>query len=468
MIEKVLKTIKENKLILDSDNIIVGVSGGPDSMALLSVLYELKDNLNFNLYVAHINHGTREGESDIDEEYVRDYCNKLNIKFYSKNVNLKKYSKENKLSEEEAGRVIRYEFFRSIIKKLGKGKIAVAHNKNDQAETFILRLLRGSGIDGLKGMTYLNNDIIRPLLDITRDEIEKYLSENDIEFRIDKTNLLPIYTRNKVRLELIPYLIKNFNKNIIDTLSRTSKLMKIDSDYLNLEASKYFEDILISYKGDKIALCSSKFNSLHLSMKTRILRLGFEKLNGSVKNLEEKHIRSIIKLVSDGKTGKSINITNNIRVYNEYDKFIFMINNNKKQEEFSYILNIDDTTNIKELNILVKTRIIDSSSKILQNKPFIKYFDYDKIIGGIYLRNKRNGDKFVPKGMKGSKKLKDFFIDEKVPREQRDKIPIIHDDKNIIWIVGYRISELYKIDVNTKKVIEIKVLERSNYEQRTN
>ena len=204
MIETVMNNIMENNLIEKNENIVVAVSGGADSMALLYALIEIRSVLDFNIIIAHVNHGVRGEDADSDQEFVRQKSIEMELPFYTINVDMNAYAKEQKISSEEAGRLLRYNFFREIIKEKGSGKIAVAHNKNDQAETLLLRIMRGTGIDGLKGMDFISGDIIRPLLNISRDEIEKYIENNKIDTVLDKTNLLPIYNRNKVRLELLP------------------------------------------------------------------------------------------------------------------------------------------------------------------------------------------------------------------------------------------------------------------------
>ncbi|WP_427339292.1 tRNA lysidine(34) synthetase TilS [Caloranaerobacter sp. DY30410] len=458
MKEKVIDTIIKNNLIEKGDNILVGVSGGPDSMALLYVLREAKEKIDFKLYVAHVNHGVRGKEADEDEEFVRKVSDELGIPFYSIKVDMSKYAKENKLSEEEAGREIRYNFFRQVLSQLGNGKIAVAHNKNDQAETLVMRFIRGTGLDGLKGMDYKNGDIIRPLLDVSRDEIEKYIKENNIEVRIDKTNFKPIYSRNKIRLELIPFIKENFNKNFIDTIYRTSRLMAIDSDFLKKYALEKYEQMIHKETKNKIIINTEKFSKQHDSIKSRILRIAIEKLLGHIKGIEEKHIYDAINLVFNNNTGKRINLPKNIQISIGYGYFtVEKIDLKDEITNYEYIINIEKSTKIDELKCEIITEVLDVNEVDIKNNRFIKYFDYDKIYGNLYIRNRRPGDKFFPLGMKGKKKLKDFFIDLKIPRDIRDKIPLLVDDRNIIWVVGYRISEIYKIKPETKRVLKIQI-----------
>ena len=238
----VWQNILDYDLISSQDNIVIGLSGGPDSMALLySLLYAKKHFLDFNIIVAHVNHGVRGEEASADQLFVEKVAKDLNLLHYSINVDMVQHGKEMGITAEEAGRELRYGFFRDILKNHGGGKIAVAHNKNDQAETLLMRIMRGTGIDGLKGMEYISDDIIRPILGISRDDIEKYITLNHIETVSDMTNFQAIYNRNKVRLELIPYIEENFNPNILNTLWRMSQISNIDSKFLE-EYSQKKED----------------------------------------------------------------------------------------------------------------------------------------------------------------------------------------------------------------------------------
>ncbi len=459
MEQMVYNTIKQYNLINLNDNIIVGVSGGPDSMMLLHVLKGFKEYMNFNIFVAHINHGVRGKDADNDEKFVENICERWNLPFYSKKVNMDEYAKLRKISSEEAGREIRYNFFREIANKIGNAKIAVAHNKNDQVETAIMRFIRGTGIDGLKGMDYINGDIIRPVLDIERDKIEKYCEENNIEYRTDWTNNKPIYGRNKIRLELIPYIEENLNNGLINTVYRTTQIMRTDSNFLNECAYRAYKKVLKRELNDNIVLYTDMFNDLHDALKSRIIRICINKIKGNIKGLQEKHIRYIIDIANKNTTGNSIDIIKGIKVIVKYQEIVIgkkSVDSLKKNKRFKLRLN-NGKNHIKELDSVIECKIISANKvDIIVKDNFIKYFDYDKINNVLYLRNRNPGDRFNPLGMKGSKKLKDFFIDEKVLREERDTIPLVCDGDNIIWVVGYRISESYKIDSNTKNILMVK------------
>lgn len=460
MEEKVYKTIKTHNLINEKENIVLGLSGGPDSMALLYVLMEIKKKINFKIYAAHVNHGVRGKEADEDEFFVKQTCETLNIPLYIKRVDMNKYAKENRLSSEEAGRKIRYDFFREILDKIGGGKIAVAHNKNDQSETVLFRFIRGAGIDGLVGMKYKNGDIIRPLLDIDRGEIEKYCFVKNIKTRIDKTNFETLYGRNKIRLELIPYIEKNLNNNIIDTLFRNAKILSYDKEFLDEYSKESYEKVLESKTDNNVVLSKKGFKKLHPAIKARVIRISVERLLGDIKDLEKKHIDDVMNLFEKGNTGKEISINKGILAQVSYEKLI--IKKNKKENgisNFQYRLKINEITFINELSTKVKCKVLSREEvNISFNDRFIKFFDYDKIKSELYLRNRRKGDRIVPIGMNSSKKLKDFFIDKKIPRDERDKIPLLVDGNNIVWIIGYRVSEKYKITEHTKNVLVVEYI----------
>ncbi len=453
MEEKVFQTILEYDLICPGDNIVVGVSGGPDSMALLYLLIEVRSRIDFNLVIAHVNHGVRGVEASGDEEFVRQQAKKLNLPYYSKNVDMIGYGRQKGITAEEAGRELRYGFFRNILLELGGGKIAVAHNANDQGETLLMRIFRGTGIDGLKGMEFISEDIIRPLLNVSRIDIEKYIDKHKIDTVLDKTNLMPIYTRNKIRLELIPYIEKNFNPNIIDTLWRLSQTSAQDSRFLE-SYSKDIYKLLLKYRDENcIILDVELFNSQDECIKFRTIRMAIEDIVGNLQGFGEIHISSIVKLLKSKDTGKEIHLPNGLIAQLDYSELKIFKRDLKVKQDFNYSLKLGVNT-FEELkyNLKLKSISIDEM-KDIERRRYIRVFDLDKIKGNLYLRNRRNGDRFVPFGMTGTKKLKDYFIDEKISRDERGQIPLLVDDEHILWVVGYRTSDLYKIDKRTKRVL---------------
>lgn len=455
MEEKVLTAIKEYELIEENDNIVVGVSGGPDSMALLYCLLEARKTIPFNIHVAHVNHGVRGEEARRDQLFVEKKCKELGLPFYTRNVNMNEYAKEKGITSEEAGRELRYGFFREILKDLGKGKIAVAHNMNDQAETILMRIMRGTGPDGLKGMEYKSNDIIRPILGIDRKEIEEYIVKKGIETVLDKTNLEPIYSRNKIRLELIPYIEKNFNPNIVNTLWRMSRIFSLDLNFLEKYTKIKFNNMLKRYDKNSIILHGGKFLEEHRSIQQRILRNAILEINNSLQGITETQISSAVDILKNFQTGKKFHFSNDIVLRTNYDEIIIEKSKESDKITYSYDIDVPGAISLDNGYYFETKIIIKDDNFVMEKAKNVRYFDFDKVKGNLKIRNRREGDRFVPFGMRGSKKLKDYFIDEKVPRDLRDRIPLVVDDENILWVVGYRTNDLYKVTDATKRILLI-------------
>lgn len=324
MINKVFETITKFKLIQDGDKIVLGVSGGPDSICMLDILNQLKnDKIKFDIIVAHINHQIRE-EANQDEKYVQNYCKKNNIKFCVQRIDVKKYANNNKIGLEEAGRKLRYIFFDEVMKLNNGNKIAIAHNKNDKIETIIMNEIRGCGLSGLKGIEPMrNNQIIRPLIECERIEIEKYCEENNLNPRIDKTNFINDCTRNKIRNIVLPYVVKEFNPNIVKTLDRLSEVVSETENYLQKQVEKKYNQLLISKENDKIILDLKKFNSEDILIKKRILLYTISEILGNTQNIEKINIEDLIKLCQNNIGNKYLKPKSNIKVLVNKGKIFF-------------------------------------------------------------------------------------------------------------------------------------------------
>ena len=326
MKDRVLKTIKNNRLILNGDKIVLGVSGGPDSISMLNILRELKEGgtLQFSMVVAHINHMIRE-EAVEDEKYVEDYCKKNGIECYVKRINVIEYAQNNKIGTEEAGRKARYDFFDEIAQKTNANKIAIAHNKNDKIETIIMHILRGSGLSGLKGIEPIrNNRYIRPLIDCERQEIEDYCEKEELNPRIDKTNFENDYTRNKIRNIVIPYIKEEFNPNIIETINRLSEVITAEENYMDKIVKEIYGKILIETKETEISLSLKEFNKQEEVIKNRLILYTTRKLMGSSQGIEKIHLKDIIKLCENNIGNKYLTPNKNIKILVK-DKKIFFI-----------------------------------------------------------------------------------------------------------------------------------------------
>ena len=324
MINKVFETITKFKLIQDGDKIVLGVSGGPDSICMLDILNQLKnDKIKFDIIVAHINHQIRE-EANQDEKYVQNYCKKNNIKFCVQRIDVKKYANNNKIGLEEAGRKLRYIFFDEVMKLNNGNKIAIAHNKTDKIETIIMNEIRGCGLSGLKGIEPMrNNRIIRPLIECERIEIEKYCEENNLNPRIDKTNFINDCTRNKIRNIVLPYVVKEFNPNIVKTLDRLSEVVSETENYLQKQVEKKYNQLLISKENNKIILDLKKFNSEDILIKKRILLYTISEILGNTQNIEKINIEDLIKLCQNNIGNKYLKPKSNIKVLVNKGKIFF-------------------------------------------------------------------------------------------------------------------------------------------------
>lgn len=325
MKEKVLDTIKKYNLIEDGDKLVLAVSGGPDSMSMLNILNELKNDkvINFEISVAHVNHMIRE-EAKEDEEYVKEYCSQKNIHFYSKSIDVQKLANNNKVGTEEAGRYARYEFFDEILKITESNKVVVAHNKNDKAETIIMNIMRGSGIIGLKGIEPKKGKYIRPLIECERFEIEDYCKKEKLNPKIDKTNFENVYTRNKIRNIVIPYVKKEFNPNIIETLNRLSELVVDEENYIIKQVERIYKEILISENEKEIIIDLKSFNKQEKVIKSRIILYTITRLFGTSKEIAKVHIDDIIKLCNNNIGNKFLTPNKNIKVLVKNHKIYFI------------------------------------------------------------------------------------------------------------------------------------------------
>ena len=334
MKQKILKTIKKYNLIENGDSIVIGVSGGPDSICLLHVLNELNElnnELNFKIHVAHINHMIRE-EADEETEYVKEFCEKLGIGCYIKRIDVVKIANSLKRGTEETGRQVRYEFFNEILEKTASNKIATAHNNNDKVETILMNILRGSGSNGLKGIEPIRDKrFIRPLIEISREEIEKYCVDNNLNPKTDKSNNENIYTRNKVRNVVIPYIKQEFNPNILRTINRLSEVATEESEYLNKITENTYNEITVGVDvlGDPnfegITLDLKQFNKLDLVIKRRVILYTINELLGTTEGIEKINIDDIIKLCSNNIGNKYLKPIKSLKILVKKGKIFFEV-----------------------------------------------------------------------------------------------------------------------------------------------
>ncbi|QUI20821.1 tRNA lysidine(34) synthetase TilS [Vallitalea pronyensis] len=460
MVEKVLSTIKKWDMVHEGDTVIIGVSGGMDSMCLLHIFDQLKDQLGISICVVHVHHGIR-ADAGEDVTLVEKTCEHLAIPCHVSYFDVKKLAKSYKLSLEEMGRKIRYDVFEQQRLRVKNGKIAIGHHINDQAETVIMHLMRGTGLKGIGGIPPVRDFIIRPFIDCTREEIEHYCHEHQIAYRDDYTNALNVYTRNKIRHTVIPYVEEQFNKNFVQHMVNTAHIARSEDDYIHGIVLEKMEQV-ITRKDNSYTIDLDAFNALNLVIRRRIIRQVLHQL-GSLKNIEYKHIEQILQLAHK-EVSKKIQLPKGIVAKKAYSSIIMSVLGENKTKAFEKDVHLNTKTYIEALDSYVEVRLLEAQKDNIPKNLYTKWFDYDKIKYNLKVRNRRQGDAIVIRGIDGQKKLKKYFIDAKIPREERDKIPLLVDGSQIIWIIGHRISEHYKVTASTKKILEVKYYLEEDYQ----
>lgn len=442
--------INQNSLVLPNQHIIIGVSGGADSICLFHILKSLQEEYKLKLTVAHINHGMRQ-EAKADAAFVQALCKEWGVLYKEHRCNIIQLAQEQKLSEEVVGRNERYKFFEKIRLECKADKIAVAHTMNDQAETMLMRLIRGSGVTGLGAIMAKRDFVIRPLLTISREDVEGYCNDKGLEFKEDVTNKMNIYTRNKLRLQVLPVLKKEFNPKVIDAIAQAATQLQETESYLEIQTEAAYESVLQKHNnGHSIHI--EPFLTFHKVIQSRIIRMAIESHMGNLKDISYQNINDVLALAYK-QSGKSINIGRKSIAIREHENIRFI--NQENPLKYSYNLEFG-SNRIVECNKKVEITLLNNGEiKQRYENTYTKNIDYDKISGNLQIRNRQAGDKILFKN--GSKKLKDFFIDEKIPKTCRDDVILIADQSNIIWIVGYRLSEAYYITDQTKHVLQIQV-----------
>lgn len=446
MLEKILRKIKRENLIEDGDKIILGFSGGPDSVFLLQALLYAQKSIDFQIVLAHINHLLRGKDSDGDENFVREVGEKLNLKTFIKRESIERVSKENGIGLEEAGREIRYSFFNEILEKENGNKIGIAHNLDDQIETFLFRMFRGCSLDGLEGIISRDN-IVRPINEIYKKDIMDYLDSNMIEYRVDKTNFENEFTRNSIRLDLIPYIEEKYNSNFKDKIHNLIDEIREVNSILKPELSEYTVELDTI---EKVDISKVLKESKYIQMK--ILNMYLAK---NLIEVSREKLLNVLKVMrSNG--SKKINFEKGLTLKKEYNYMWIQKEVIKNNELHKLEKEVVIPFKIEFSNYVIET--VESQESYGQNEFLTNLQKGDKIT----IRNRREGDRIKPLGMESYKKLKDIFINEKVPKEERDQVPLLEKNNEIVWIAGIKKSAVFQGEKN-KKGIKL-IIRRQNEE----
>ena len=445
MRQKVRNTIAQFHMFPEKAHIVVGLSGGADSVALLHVLCSLKEEFGWSMTAVHIHHGLRGKEADGDAAFAEEFCAKLGVPCLVRRYDVKAEAKARKLGEEETGRLLRYAAFREIAGE--EGYIAVAHHRKDQAETMLMRLCRGTGLRGLTGMSPVREKICRPLLRCSREEIEQYCRENGLMWREDATNQEETYTRNKLRLRVLP-LLEEINPKTVEHMAETAELLSVEEDFLELQAAACYEKVKADAPKGEVRLKRKELQALHPAMRRRVLRKAMEAFLSA--DISQAQIEALEDLLQKG-TGKSRDFLEGVHAENRYDVLVLTMKK-ERAEGYRYLLPLGESVFISETGLRITTWTGEKGELLSEDT---KCFDFDKIYGELFCRSRKTGDVISLKN--GRKKIKDLFIDEKIPRNERETVPLIAVGEEVLWAVGLRVSEKYQPDENTEKYLYVKI-----------
>jgi tRNA(Ile)-lysidine synthase len=479
------------RLFVPGDAVLVAVSGGADSVALLYALTILAPSLSLRLGIAHLNHQLRGEDSDKDEQFVSDLAESLNLPCYLAKEDVLAYQKIHKLSLEEAGRRVRYEFFEKIRKEHRFDKIALGHHADDNAELILMNLLRGSGALGLSGIpSARNGNIVRPLINITRAEIMEFLTRQNLNYVSDDSNSDTRFLRNRIRHELIP-ILRDYNPGISENLNRMSAILKSEEDWIESLTMPMFDDctqplprplsetergdptsekrdigiLSLPYRegGRGVRFSLSKFKSLHLAAQRRLIRNAIMMLKGDIRRITFEHVEAVISLSEKNSGSKNIHLPDHIRIEKNNEGLMFI------QEQQSFRMSRTDKTILYCYEVLSPSRIfipeisatlkfsyktIEELGDIYHQEQTLAFFDADVVQFPLHIRNFRPGDRFHPLGVNGTQKLKRYFINIKAAKADRLRCPLVLHKEEIIWVAGYRTGEFGKITPKTQKVLK--------------
>lgn len=451
MIEKVKVWCESKKLLQTGDAIVIACSGGPDSLALTDILLKLREEYALTLAAAHLEHGIRGESSKADAAFVRAFCRERGVPYFEKSVDVPQFARRHSLSLEDAARKVRYQFFYEVAKDCKKAKIATGHHQGDQAETVLLHLFRGAGSAGLAGIRPGSCGIIRPLLAVSRLEIEAYCRAEHLEPRLDETNMLLDYTRNKIRLSLLPQLSREYNSSLKEALCRTAELIGAEHDFIRACGKKSFLECT-ERRGGKLVFRRNELNGLHLAVKREVFRLAVEEMRGHLREISFSHIERMLKFAAEGKTGAKLELPGGLVLRCAYDKLHFTRAERPDEGVRDFVpvvLPVPGSLHISALGLNITAEISAERKRAAGKHQIV--CDGDKISLPVLLRTRQSGDRFRPSGMGGGKKLKDFFIDNKIAREKRDQALLFCDQNEIFWVGGIRQNESSKVSDDTKK-----------------
>jgi tRNA(Ile)-lysidine synthase len=460
--QRVFDFIRQHRLLSANERLVVAVSGGADSVCLLHILVRLKERLKIKLHIAHLNHQLRGAESDADADYVADLARNLGIPATIERRDVNGYQKRERLSPEEAAREVRYRFLAEVAGATGAQAVAAGHTRDDHIETILMHLIRGAGTRGMRGLQPSTGwpsktgglIVIRPLLEVSHQETEDYCRQHRLTPRLDASNLSLSPLRNRIRQQLMP-LLQGYNPGIAEALLRTGRIAGDDIDFLDRETARLWNKIA-RQEGEAIILDRPKLDRLPSTLKRYLLRTGAEKLLGSAKDIEMRHIEEMMALLGKP-AGKRLNLPGGLTFATGYDEYILTLD----LAGLSPLPELEGETKLKipgqtEFSGWRVGAAIIEPEEITEKDDFTAYFDLAKTGDRLTVRGRRRGDRFQPLGLPQPKKLGEFMIDSRIPQAWRQYIPIVCSPEQIVWLVGWRIDERVKVSQKTKQVLCLK------------
>ena len=458
MQKKVLKFMEQYHMAAKGERILAAVSGGADSVCLLMVLSALRRERKYELFVVHIEHGIRGEESERDAEFVENFCKKHKIPCKVYHCKAEDYAREHKMTLEEGARVLRYEYFQKAAGEFQADKIAVAHNQNDCAETMLFHLARGTGLKGLCGILPVRENIIRPLLCVERSEIEAYLMEQGQEYCVDRTNAELEYTRNRIRHQVLPVL-SEINGQAVTHMNQTAAVAA-EMEELVGELVQEAEERHVVQTQSGVLIQSSIQQEKPMIQKSLVYEI-MAQAAGSSRDISSVHVQQVLDLL-EKQVGKKVNLPYQLEAERTYEGIRIPKERSKVSEEAEqkvWAVLPGEKMRIPEYGYEIDVRILErtAENQEIPQKIYTKWMDYDKIKGSMHLRTRREKDYIIINTEGGRKKLKNYLVDEKIPREQRDKLLLLADEVHIIWAVGYRMGEDVKVTEHTRRILEIQI-----------
>jgi tRNA(Ile)-lysidine synthase len=472
ILHTVRKTISDHRMYNRGDAVLVAVSGGPDSVALAHVTLALAAEFSLRPAIAHLNHGLRGVDSDRDAEFVIALAGQLDMPIYSEKKDVLAFQRSRRLSLEEAGRRLRYDFFKAVSSKYGFNKIALGHHSDDNAELVLINLLRGSGPLGLSGIAPVRGGkIVRPLIRLRRAEIIKYLTEKKLPFVTDASNTDPAFIRNKIRHHLIPELQTAYNPRIIETLNRFGEIMRAENQWFDDALEPVFEQC-VSFRADqKISLALHDFNQLPKAVKRRAIRKAIQGVKNNLRRITLLHVDKILKLIEKARVSGRLSLPDGILVTRTTAEVTIEKRSHvgnrmdcKKLQpsstDYQYPIPAAGTVLIKEADVSINLCEIAAQNlpDIKKTKATVAFFDLDRLLFPLLVRNLRPGDRFSPLGVNGTQKVKKYFINHKIPAAQRRKCPLLLSAGKIVWIAGHRIDNAVKLNPHTRRILKAELL----------